>query len=85
MHPLYLDILRALFRLHRYRRPAELAAIELRVPLAGPGLRDAIRALERAEMLTFDGRQAHLTLPGLAVAAAAAKRRRPAKTFRVAA
>lgn len=85
MHPIYLDILRALFRLHRYRRSAELAAIELRVPLSGAGLRDAVRSLERAGALTFDGREARLTLPGLAIAAAAAKRRPAAKPLRAAA
>jgi hypothetical protein len=85
MHPLHLDLLRALFRLHRYRRTADLAALELRVPLNRVALRDAVRGLERAGAVTFDGREARLTLVGLALAAASAGAKRKARSLRVAA
>jgi len=85
MHPVHLDLLRALFRLHRYRRPGDLAALELRVPLARPELVRTVRALAHAGVLTFDGREARLTLTGLALAAASARRPRAARSTRIAA
>ncbi len=73
MHPVHLDLLRALFRLQRYRRTADVAALELRVPLDRAALRASLRALATAGAVSFDeGGQPRLTLVGLALAAASA-------------
>lgn len=87
MHPVHLDLLRALFRLHRYRRTADVAALELRVPLDRASLRTALRALAAAGAVTFDGAEARLTLVGLALAAASAgaRSRRRSRALRPAA
>ena len=86
MHPVHLDILRALFRLHRYRRSAELAAIELRVPLSGAPLRASLRALEQAGLVMKDGHGLpRLTMMGLTVAAGAPRAKRTKASRRLAA
>lgn len=67
---LHLDVLRAVLRCHRYRRPADLAALELRVDASGAQLRASLRLLEQAGMVRLFGSETKLTFEGFAVAVA---------------
>lgn len=71
MNPdMHLDILRAVLRCHRHRRPADLAALELRVLVDAPELRGALRVLERAGLVRLLGSEVKLSFEGFAVAVA---------------
>jgi Mn-dependent DtxR family transcriptional regulator len=67
-------VLRALLRLARRRLPADEAAIVLRVGVAAPRVRDALRRLD-ARGLVERGRTPRLTMAGLALAVALLPRR----------
>jgi len=66
----HLDILRAVLRCHRHRRPADLAALELRVLVEGDELRAALGLLERVGLVRRLGAEVKLTFEGFAVAVA---------------
>ena len=67
---MHLDILRAVLRCHRYRRPADLAALELRVLASGAEVRASLRLLEQAGFVRLLGNEVKLTFEGFAVAVA---------------
>ncbi|HEX7600951.1 MAG TPA: hypothetical protein VF316_05070 [Polyangiaceae bacterium] len=69
---LHLDLLRAVLRCHRYRRPADLAALELRVDASAAQLRGSLRLLEQAGMVRRlpSSEEVRLTFEGFAVAVA---------------
>jgi hypothetical protein len=67
---MHLDILRAVLRCHRYRRPADLAALELRVLASAAEVRASLRLLEQAGFVRFLGNEVKLTFEGFAVAVA---------------
>jgi len=68
---LHLDVLRAVLRCHRYRRPADLAALELRVDAPSAELRGSLRVLEQAGMVRrLASSEVRLTFEGFAVAVA---------------
>lgn len=70
MNSTHLEVLRAVLRCHRYRRPADPAALELRVHASPGELRASLRLLERAGFVRLLGSEARLTFEGLAVAVA---------------
>ena len=67
------DVLRALFRLSRRRRPATMNHLLHRVPAARPAdVRRALAALVRSDLVLLAPDGPRLTLSGLAVACASA-------------
>ena len=70
------SLLRAIARLSRQGRRATLAELELRVSGEPEALRDALRRLHGASLVTGHGAEVRLTLAGLAVAVSSAARRR---------
>lgn len=80
MTNLELDVLRSLLRLARRRTPATLEALVVRVGAEEPDVRNALRVLAWQDLVQRTPTGLGLSLQGLAVAVAYAKRPVAAKT-----